>query len=92
MALNDDPEITPLQSKLNIIAEYIAKLGGGAGLLLFIVLFIMFLVHLPHNQGSPLTKGMEFLDIFIVVVTIIVVAVPEGLPLAVTLALAFATT
>ncbi|KAI1839965.1 hypothetical protein JX265_014158, partial [Neoarthrinium moseri] len=44
MALNDDPEITPLQSKLNIIAEYIAKLGGGAGLLLFIVLFIMFLV------------------------------------------------
>ncbi|KAI1843540.1 hypothetical protein JX265_014129, partial [Neoarthrinium moseri] len=34
MALNDDPEITPLQSKLNIIAEYIAKLGGGAGLLL----------------------------------------------------------
>ena len=37
-------------------------------------------------------KGQNFLNIFIVVVTIIVVAVPEGLPLAVTLALAFATT
>lgn len=93
MALNDDPEMTPLQSKLNVIAEYIAKLGGAAGLLLFIVLFIEFLVKLKY-QGSltPAEKGQEFLNIFIVVVTIIVVAVPEGLPLAVTLALAFATT
>lgn len=93
MSLNDDPEMTPLQSKLNVIAEYIAKLGGAAGLLLFIVLFIEFLVKLK-NQGdlTPAEKGQEFLNIFIVVVTIIVVAVPEGLPLAVTLALAFATT
>ncbi|KAI1343061.1 hypothetical protein F5Y15DRAFT_276009 [Xylariaceae sp. FL0016] len=92
MSLNEDPEITPLQSKLNVIAEYIAKLGGGAGLLLFIVLFIEFLARLPHNSASPSEKGQEFIQIFIVVVTIIVVAVPEGLPLAVTLALAFATT
>lgn len=93
MALNDDPEMTPLQSKLNVIAEYIAKLGGAAGLLLFIVLFIEFLVKLK-SQGNltPTQKGQNFLEIFIVVVTIIVVAVPEGLPLAVTLALAFATT
>jgi len=93
MSLNEDPEITPLQSKLNIIAEYIAKLGGAAGLLLFLVLFIEFLVRLPKMDGyTPAQKGQEFLNIFIVVVTIIVVAVPEGLPLAVTLALAFATT
>jgi P-type Ca2+ transporter type 2C len=92
MALDEDPEITPLQSKLNAIAEYIAKLGGAAGLLLFIVLFIMFLVRLPKSQDTPAEKGQNFLNIFIVVVTIIVVAVPEGLPLAVTLALAFATT
>lgn len=94
MALNEDPEMTPLQAKLNVIATYIAKLGGAAGLLLFIVLFIKFLVNLP-KQGPDVTaaaKGQNFLTIFIVVVTIIVVAVPEGLPLAVTLALAFATT
>ncbi|XXG95693.1 plasma membrane calcium [Hypoxylon texense] len=92
MSLNEDPEITPLQSKLNVIAEYIAKLGGAAGLLLFVVLFIMFLVRLPSNwQQTPSQKGQDFIAIFIVVVTIIVVAVPEGLPLAVTLALAFAT-
>jgi Ca2+-transporting ATPase len=92
MSLREDPEVTPLQSKLNTLAEYIAKLGGAAGLLLFIVLFIEFLVRLPHNSGSPTDKGQQFLQIFIVTVTIIVVAVPEGLPLAVTLALAFATT
>ncbi|KAF7560581.1 hypothetical protein G7046_g3572 [Stylonectria norvegica] len=94
MALNEDPEMTPLQAKLNVIATYIAKLGGAAGLLLFIVLFIEFLVRLPHQPAdyTPAMKGQDFLNIFIVVVTIIVVAVPEGLPLAVTLALAFATT
>ncbi|KAH7161406.1 hypothetical protein EDB81DRAFT_784682 [Dactylonectria macrodidyma] len=94
MALNEDPEMTPLQAKLNVIATYIAKLGGAAGLLLFIVLFIEFLVRLPKldSDVSPAEKGQMFLNIFIVVVTIIVVAVPEGLPLAVTLALAFATT
>ncbi|KAI1650841.1 calcium-translocating P-type ATPase [Daldinia loculata] len=92
MSLNEDPEITPLQSKLNVIAEYIAKLGGAAGLLLFIVLFILFLVRVPSNDSmTPSQKGQQFIEIFIVVVTIIVVAVPEGLPLAVTLALAFAT-
>lgn len=92
MSLREDPEVTPLQSKLNNLAELIAKLGGAAGLLLFIVLFIKFLAGLPHNHDTPANKGQQFLNIFIVTVTIIVVAVPEGLPLAVTLALAFATT
>ncbi|KAK4229448.1 putative classe IIB calcium-transporting ATPase [Podospora fimiseda] len=94
MALNEDPEITPLQSKLNTIAEHIAKLGGAAALLLFLVLFIMFLVQLPRGlkDEPPAAKGQKFIEIFIVVVTIVVVAIPEGLPLAVTLALAFATT
>ncbi|KAI9738920.1 MAG: hypothetical protein M1818_005234 [Claussenomyces sp. TS43310] len=92
MSLREDPEVTPLQSKLNTLAEYIAKLGGAAGLLLFIALFIEFLARLPGRHDSPAAKGQDFLNIFIVTVTIIVVAVPEGLPLAVTLALAFATT
>ncbi|KAH6617955.1 hypothetical protein B0J18DRAFT_483042 [Chaetomium sp. MPI-SDFR-AT-0129] len=94
MSLNEDPEVTPLQSKLNVIAEYIAKLGGAVALLLFLVLFIIFLVQLPRKYAdyTPAQKGQRFIEIFIVVVTIVVVAIPEGLPLAVTLALAFATT
>jgi Ca2+-transporting ATPase len=94
MALNEDPEVTPLQSKLNVIAEYIAKLGGAVALLLFLVLFIIFCVRLTRQYANytPAQKGREFIELFIVVVTIVVVAIPEGLPLAVTLALAFATT
>lgn len=40
---------------------------------------------------TPREKGQNFIEILIISVTLIVVAVPEGLPLAVTLALAFAT-
>lgn len=55
------------------------------------MLFIEFLVKLPGNNKSPEEKGQDFLHILIMSITIIVVAVPEGLPLAVTLSLAFAT-
>ncbi|MCJ1420899.1 hypothetical protein MMC32_007258 [Xylographa parallela] len=92
MSLREDAQTTPLQSKLNVLAEYIAKLGLGAGLLLFVVTFIEFCIRLNSIEGGPSQKGQQFLNVFIVAVTIVVVAVPEGLPLAVTLALAFATT
>jgi len=92
MSMHTDQEDTPLQKKLNILADYIAKFGGGAALLLFIVLFIKFLAQLPNNPDTPDEKGQTFLRLFITSVTVVVVAVPEGLPLAVTLALAFATT
>ncbi|AEO60747.1 hypothetical protein MYCTH_2310289 [Thermothelomyces thermophilus ATCC 42464] len=91
MALRTDPGMTPLQARLNVLAGYIAKLGSGAGLLLFTVLFIEFLAKLPGNPASGDEKGQTFLRILMTAVTIIVVAVPEGLPLAVTLSLAFAT-
>lgn len=91
LALREDNEATPLQMKLNNLAEYIAKLGSAAALLLFVVLLIKFLAQLPGSDQTPAEKGQRFLDILIVAVTIVVVAVPEGLPLAVTLALAFAT-
>jgi Ca2+-transporting ATPase len=92
MSLQDEGQTTPLQSKLNVLAEYIAKLGLAAGLLLFIVSFIEFLARLHNISDGSRAKGQAFLQVFIVAVTIVVVAVPEGLPLAVTLALAFATT
>lgn len=95
MSLRDEGEVTPLQAKLNVLAEYIAKLGGAAALLYFIVAFIEFLVRITRGSSRDLPaaeKGQEFLNIFIIAVSVIVVAVPEGLPLAVTLALAFATT
>ncbi|CEI64962.1 unnamed protein product [Fusarium venenatum] len=91
MALRTEQEDTSLQRKLNVLADWIAKVGAGVALLLFIVLFIKFCAQLPNNRGSPSEKGQDFMKIFIVSVTVVVVAVPEGLPLAVTLALSFAT-
>ncbi|KAF9484387.1 calcium-translocating P-type ATPase [Pholiota conissans] len=93
MALRGDTENTPLQLKLNALAELIAKLGSVAGLALFVALMIRFFVQLGKHEPprSPSENGIAFVNILIIAVTLIVVAVPEGLPLAVTLALAFAT-
>lgn len=63
MALRTEQEDTPLQKKLNILADWIAKFGAGAALILFIVLFIKFLAALPGNDASPSDKGQVCLTI-----------------------------
>ncbi|PWY62205.1 cation-transporting atpase [Aspergillus eucalypticola CBS 122712] len=90
LAVESDP--TPLQVKLSRLAKWIGWFGLGAALLLFFVLLFRFLAQMPENDAPSTEKGQIFMDILIVAVTVIVVAIPEGLPLAVTLALAFATT
>lgn len=92
MSLQTDSEDTPLQVKLGKLANWIGGLGSGAAILLLLVLTILFCAGLSSNTNSATVKGQQWLDILIVAITVIVVAVPEGLPLAVTLALAFATT
>lgn len=90
--MRGDAEETPLQIKLNYLAELIAKLGAAAGLVLFASLMIRFFVQLKQEPDrSSNDKAQSFIQILIIAVTLVVVAVPEGLPLAVTLALAFAT-
>ncbi|KAI9368723.1 hypothetical protein BJX61DRAFT_522635 [Aspergillus egyptiacus] len=91
VSLGTETDPTPLQVKLARLASWIGWFGLGSALLLFVVLFIRFLVQLSGSNDSPAQKGQHFMDILIVAVTVIVVAIPEGLPLAVTLALAFAT-
>ncbi|KAF8340446.1 calcium-translocating P-type ATPase [Cantharellus anzutake] len=83
---------TPLQLKLNVLAELIAKIGVLASLVLFTALMIKFFVelHTQRNRTSS-EKAINFINNLIISVTVVVIAVPEGLPLAVTLALAFAT-
>ncbi|KIJ66705.1 hypothetical protein HYDPIDRAFT_26133 [Hydnomerulius pinastri MD-312] len=51
MALRTDAENTPLQLKLNILAELIAKIGSIAGIILFGALMIRFFVQL--GTGNP---------------------------------------
>ncbi|KAJ6852268.1 putative calcium-transporting ATPase 5, plasma membrane-type [Iris pallida] len=84
---------TPLQVKLNGVATIIGKIGLAFATLTFIVLLARFLVdkaiHVGLLKWYP-DDALTILNYFAISVTIIVVAVPEGLPLAVTLSLAFA--
>ncbi|EJS43714.1 pmc1p [Saccharomyces arboricola H-6] len=96
-SLNAEPENTPLQLHLSQLADNISVYGCVAAIILFLVLFIRYLFYIIPENGrfhdlDPAQKGSKFMNIFITSITVIVVAVPEGLPLAVTLALAFATT
>lgn len=84
---------TPLQVKLNGVATVIGKVGLVFAVLTFLVLTIRFLVNKASNHDMTnwsIQDAQQLLDFFATAVTIIVVAVPEGLPLAVTLSLAFA--
>ncbi|KAF3040661.1 plasma membrane calcium [Didymella heteroderae] len=92
MSVRTEMEATPLQEKLGRLAVAISKIGSAAAGILFFILLFRFVGGLSSDNRKPAEKGSAFMDILIVAVTIIVVAVPEGLPLAVTLALAFATT
>ncbi|KAL8792570.1 MAG: hypothetical protein Q9195_004792 [Heterodermia aff. obscurata] len=91
VSLQTKNENTPLQVKLARMANWIGYLGTTAAGFLFFILLVRFLVGLSASTATAAAKGSQFLDIFIVAITIIVVAVPEGLPVAVTLALSFAT-
>jgi len=95
MSLRTEDEDTPLQVKLNALAEKIAVLGTAAAVLMFFVLIIKYIINFCNdNVKDKSFSGVlsEVVKIFISAITVVVVAVPEGLPLAVTLALAFATT
>ncbi|KAI3654951.1 hypothetical protein MP228_000331 [Amoeboaphelidium protococcarum] len=92
MGLRVPTEDTPLQVKLDSLAESIAKLGASISILLLIILLVKYCVQ-ESLDGFP--EGAivfeSIINIVIQAIVIIVVAVPEGLPLAVTIALAYGT-
>ncbi|KAF9198249.1 hypothetical protein BGZ49_000961 [Haplosporangium sp. Z 27] len=89
------PEETPLQIKLDTLAESIARLGMAAAVIMFVTLVAQYFIQiaLAHDPFPTWDKIFSTMTkIAIQAITIVVVAVPEGLPMAVTLALAYATT
>ena len=82
---------TPLEHKLNAIADLIGYFGLGSAVVTLIALLIQMIVR--YSVGDEKFEVSSFIKnlitIIILCVSIIVVAIPEGLPLAVTLSLSF---
>jgi P-type Ca2+ transporter type 2C len=99
-------ELTPLQVKLKDLADLISKVGYIAAVAIFLALLARGLyvheVRWYPEQIDPRTGALEttgrallasskaLLNYFVYMVIIIVVAVPEGLPMSVTVSLALA--
>jgi Ca2+ transporting ATPase len=86
----DNDDQTPLEEKLEDLAEKIGLFGLFSGAILFVILVIwLFFSEIIPNGFNSSKHIADILGYLMLAVVIIVVAVPEGLPLAVTLSLAF---
>ena len=96
---DEEARKTPLQEKLEDLAGLIGKVGTVVAVLNFLALMVKFAILMTFFYDST-TGGvggfelitlilLKLLNNFVMAITIIVVAVPEGLPLAVTISLAY---
>ena len=88
---DDDADLTPLKKQLNELSNLIGDLGY---LMAILIGFVLFLKETIVNifSGISIWTSHELdvlVNAFIIAVTVIVVAIPEGLPMAVTIALAY---
>ncbi|MBA0742385.1 hypothetical protein Gogos_015449 [Gossypium gossypioides] len=92
-------EETPLQVRLSKLTSYIGNIGLSVAVLVLLVLLIRYFTgHTKAENGRSAFNGSRtkfddvmnsVVGIIAAAVTIVVVAIPEGLPLAVTLTLAY---
>jgi len=82
-------DTTPLQDKLEKIAEDIGKFGLIAAVLTLMILILRVLIDYGNNKKWTNSETSSIVNGILVAITVLVVAIPEGLPLAVTLSLAF---
>ncbi|KAG2373545.1 hypothetical protein C9374_012052 [Naegleria lovaniensis] len=98
---DEDKGSTPLEEKLDKLSVNIGKMGMGFALMTLLVLILGYwikkLIHTMEwippaaafKESWQEQNVVEVVKFFVVALTIVVVAVPEGLPLAVTIALAY---
>jgi Ca2+-transporting ATPase len=91
--LTKPAEETPLQEKLEKLVVLIGKIGSGVAGAVFIILVIYWIIDIfvekKHGDQVNVASFQGLLHALIIAITVIVVAVPEGLPLAVTISLAY---
>lgn len=89
MLRQSEVEVTPLQQKLETIANDIGKFGMVSAITIFAILVIRFSIERILADKFEGKHVSELLGFFILAVAVIVMAIPEGLPLSVTISLAF---
>ncbi|MES1918847.1 hypothetical protein MHBO_000743 [Bonamia ostreae] len=86
--LSADHAKTPLERKLQKLVKIIGIVGAVLSVLIFVFKFVYWVVeNYPNNTYTDNLE--EPLEYFLVSISLLVVAIPEGLPLAVTITLAF---
>lgn len=83
----DDSVKTPLNEQLDGLGDLITKISYGFAAAIIVGRTIMYFINLPGFEWVSFLAF--FLQTLMVAVTLVVVAVPEGLPMAVTLSLAY---
>ena len=92
--MSEQKEKSPLEKKLDKVAVMLTWIGMAGALLTFIVLLIFWVIDVIKKKKANNGKFEggwvnDLVQKFMVSVTIFICAVPEGLPLAVTLSLGF---
>lgn len=91
--MSEAREQSPLEKKLDKVAVMLTYIGLAGALLTFIVLLIFWIIDVVDKKkkaGKFEAKWLnDLVNKFMIGVTIFICAVPEGLPLAVTLSLGF---
>ncbi|MDE6337698.1 MAG: calcium-translocating P-type ATPase, PMCA-type [Muribaculaceae bacterium] len=82
----DDSVKTPLNEQLDGLGDLITKISYAFAALIVVGRLIMYFVNSPFEWVSFIAYLLQTL---MIAVTLVVVAVPEGLPMAVTLSLAY---
>jgi P-type E1-E2 ATPase len=78
-----------LQAKLEKVASDIGKFGLYSAIVILLILLVRFSIEKGIDKKWESSKDLkELISYFILSITVIVVAIPEGLPLSVTLSLA----
>jgi Ca2+-transporting ATPase len=89
---DDNAEVSPLKERLANIGSQIGKLGIYAALILFAILVVRNIINLlaqKENKFMSAETLKKVLNILTTCITLVMVAVPEGLPLSVSISVAF---
>jgi len=91
---DEDAPVGVLQKKLDDLTALIGKIGLFMAVMTFAVLVLRFIINfgmknVGYESWSHGKHWNEIVHFLITAITVLVVAIPEGLPLAVTISLAF---